>query len=541
MSLLITILSIFWLVRTAKFVFFWIYLWQLKEYHIGRFKDHFTTHKGKKIFLNISFILKVFLLLLLLSSYYFFSIVFYLLLLIYIFESFSFLISVFKNNLKRPVLTSKTIFLTIVSSLVLIGFFILIFNQPIADFWFVFSILLIDILIPVIVSAVVLLFQPFFVMLRDNKIKKAAEKIKKFDKLVVIGITGSYGKTSTKEFLTTILSEKFNVLATKEHINSEIGIAKTILEELNNEHQIFIVEMGAYKKGGITLLCDIIKPMIGVVTGVNEQHMATFGSMENILSAEGGQELLLNLSKNGLIVVNGDNKYCVDLYRKATIHKRIYSEKGDKIDSDMWSEEVSVSKNSLDFVAMTKKAEAEYFKVNVLGKQNIQNLLGATLVANELGMSLSEISVAVKKIKPEQGGMTIKTGIHGINIIDSSYSSNPDGVEADLNYLNIFKGKKVIVMPCLIELGKKSKSVHYKIGEKIAKVTNMAIITTKERFKDIQEGATIARVEENKIVFSEKPGEIFHLITTFCKSGDTVLLEGRVPSQLIKLLINKDD
>lgn len=541
MSTLLNIFSALWFIGTLKFILFWVYLWQLKEYHLGRFKDHFRTYKGKKIFFNWLFSFKLLIFTLLLLSYNFFGIAFYALLLVYLLESLNSVASFLRGRLKMPVFTPKTTLLTSVSCLLFIGLFFAVYNNTSTDFWFLFSILTFDILTSLIVSAVVLTFEPLFVLARNNMIEKATEKIRKFDKLVVIGITGSFGKTSTKEFLTTILSEKFNVLSTKEHRNSEMGISKTILEELNKDHQIFIVEMGAYKKGGITLLCDMVRPMIGIVTGVNEQHMATFGSMENLLSAEGGEELLENLPKNGLIILNGDNKYCVDLYKKANIHKRIYSEERRKVDSDIWSEEVVVTKDSLDFMAITKKKEASHFNVNVLGRQNIQNLLAAILVARELGMSFNEISRTASKIKQKQGGMTIKTGIHDINVVDSSYSSNPDGVKADLNYLNVFKGKKVIVMPCMIELGKKSEEIHYKVGEKIAEIADMAIITTRERFKDIQEGAVSAGMEENKIIFSEKPGEIFHMITTFCKSGDAVLLEGRVPSNLIRLLINKDD
>src|SRR3989344_1975490 len=544
MAYLLKILSIFWFIGTLKFILFWVYLWQLKEYHIGRFKDHFNTYKGRKIFLNWLFAFKLLLFVILLLSYDFFGIAFYVLFLIYGLESVSFINSALKKRLKRPIFTIKTTLLTLVSCLLFVALFSLAYNKSSTSFWFLFSILAIDIFTSLIVSGVVLMFQPLFVFGRNNIIEKATEKIRKFDKLVVVGITGSYGKTSTKEFLTTILSQKFNVLATKEHRNSEMGISQTILEELNKDHQIFIVEMGAYKKGGITLLCDIVRPMIGIVTGVNQQHMATFGSMENLLSAEGGEELLDRLPKNGLIIVNGDNKYCVDLYKKANIHKRVYSEEGRKVESDIWSEEVAVSKNSLDFIAITKKKEAEHFNVKVLGRQNIQNLLGAILVARELGMTFDEISKAANNIKQEQGGMTMKTGIHGINIVDSSYSSNPNGVEADLKYLNVLKGnpstglriKKIVVMPCLIELGKESKNVHYKIGENMAGIVDLAIITTRERFKDIKDGAANSGMADSKVIFSEKPQEILHAITTFCKSGDVVLLEGRVPSDLIKLL-----
>ena len=547
----VEILSYAWFVVVFKSALFWIYLWQLKEYHIGRFLDHFRTHKGKKVFLNFFFLFKV---LLLGISFINFIIVFYLLLLLYLAE----IILIFVKRRKRPKWTLKTIFLT-AASFFAIAIFWALTGALLSGRSFLVSIILFDILSPIIFSVVVLIFQPFFVVGRNRILDKAKDKISKFlsapagltassaqagakaggqagKNLTVIGITGSYGKTSTKEFLTTILSSQFKVLSTKEHKNSEIGIAQTILSDLNEKHEVFIVEMGAYKKGGIELLCDMTKPRIGIVTGVNEQHLATFGSMENILSAEGGFELLESLPQDGLLVVNGDNKWCMELYKKANIHKMIYSLKNDKVKSDAWAEEITIGEHSLDFLLLTEGKTTTHITANILGRHNIQNLLGAILVAKELGMTLEEVSKACKEITQKQGATTLKKGIHGINIIDSSYSSNPDGVMADLDYLNVFGGKKVIVMPCLIELGRKSSEVHKQIGEKIAKVCDMAIITTKDRFEDIKMSAVHHGMAENKILFIEKPKEIFNTITTFSKSGDTVLLEGRVPSELIKLL-----
>jgi len=297
--------------------------------------------------------------------------------------------------------------------------------------------------------------------------------------------------------------------------------------------------MGSYKKGGINLLCDIVKPQIGIVTGVNEQHLATFKSMGNLLSAEGGQELLFCLKKDGLLVVNGDNKYCMDLFKKANIDKKMYSIESSRVDADIYSKEITVDKHFLDFIAIQKGGQAGHFNVNAIGRQNIQNLLGAILIARELGMSFEEISKSAKKILQKQSGIILKKGAYGLNIIDSSYSSNPDGVIADLDYLSIFGGKKVIVMPCLIELGKKSEEVHRQIGKKIATVCDLAIITTEDKFKILKESATLSGMNENNIVLSEKPLEILNLITTFCKSGDAVLLEGRVPIEIIKLLNKK--
>ena len=225
----------------------------------------------------------------------------------------------------------------------------------------------------------------------------------------------------------------------------------------------------------------------------------------------------------------------------------VYTVKKDTVDSDIWTEDVEARKDSLHFIAICQDKEIAHFDVSVLGKQNVQNLLGAILIAKELGMNLEEISIACKNIRQEQAGMTLKKGLYGLNIIDSSYSSNPDGVMADLNYLNIFgqnllsldnftQAKKVVVMPCLIELGSKSKEIHRQIGKKIAEVCDLAIITTKDRFDDIKSGAIEYSMPADKILLCDKPADIVNIITTFCKEGDAVLLEGRVPGELIRLL-----
>ena len=189
-------------------------------------------------------------------------------------------------------------------------------------------------------------------------------------------------------------------------------------------------------------------------------------------------------------------------------------------------------------MALTKEKEAAPFSINVLGRQNIQNILAAILVAKQLGMSFNEIIKASKNIKQEQSGMLLKDGKHGVKIIDSSYSSNPDGVVADLEYLSIFPKKKVIIMPCLIELGDKSVEIHEKIGKKIGKICDLAIITTKEMLKEIKKGATASGMKEKNIIFCEKPEEISTRISIFCTKGDAVLLEGRVPEKVISKLLH---
>lgn len=540
---LLFLISFIWVLRIAKTILFWLYLWQLKEYHIGRFLDHFNTEKGKTLLFNGPVVLKVILIFIfspivephlpLLFFCLFLSLVF----IIYLFESIKIFIDFIKKTLKKPVWTKKTALLT-PSLLIIEILFIYVLLINFTGFnKFIFWILLFDIITPLIVSIIVLLFQPLAFLGRNKIIQKAKQKREQFKNLLVIGITGSYGKTSTKDFLYTILSQKFGenkILKTKAHQNSEVGISQCILNDLKLEHEIFICEMGAYNRGGIKLLCDIVKPKIGILTGINEQHMATFGSQDNIIRAK--FELIESLPEDGLAVMNSDNVFIKFMVRDPKFkvrNQKIYSIKGR---ADIWAEDIKVEKDFIDFRSVPIENEPADFKVNVLGGHNVLNILGATLVAKELGMNIREIAKACEKIDQKSGGMQLKQGIEGISIIDSTYSANPDGVISALEYLKIWPKEKVIVMPCLIELGANSGGIHRRIGKKIAEVCNLAIITTKDRFKEIKEGAINVGIGSKNILFIDDPKKIFEMIKSFCEPGDVVLLMSRVPNQLISLL-----
>ncbi|MFH1462452.1 MAG: UDP-N-acetylmuramoyl-tripeptide--D-alanyl-D-alanine ligase [bacterium] len=541
MTFILVLLTLSWFIRTTKAVLFWLFLWQLKEYHIGRFLDHFRTEKGKRLFINWTFFFKIFL-----FFYFFFwsflqfifpqgiepgkldiffdalLIIFLPLLLVwialYVLESLKSIRDFLSGKLIKPIWTQKTVGLVSIALALEIS---LVLAMAMLWDWDFRSFLIFDVLTPVIVSAIVLFFQPLAVLGRNQIINRAKRKREEFPNLLVVGITGSFGKTSTKEFLAAILSEKFRVLKTKEHQNSEVGISQCILNDLKEEHQIFICEMGAYNIGGIKLLCDIAKPKIGILTGINEQHMATFGSQENIIKAK--YELIESLPENGAAFFNANNRYCRELFEKTKIRKFFYGE------------------------------EAKF--------PGEENLFGAIAVARELGMTDEEIAEFCQKIENKFAGIKIKKAVLknngnpiSINVIDATYSANPDGVMAHLEYLKTLRqaqGKIVIVMPCLIELGKASAEVHRRIGKKIAEVCDLAIITTKDRLKELREGAASAKAAASQgpidrdiearpryleILFMESPKEIFDKIKNFCREGDIVLLESRVPKQLVSFL-----
>lgn len=484
------IIIIIWFLIFTKLLLFWLWLWQLKEYRLDRFRAHFESQAARKI----------------VSSFW---------------------------RFKYPRFTKKItlIFLTCIAAEVLIIFY---FSLP----WVIFLTILFG-------PSLILFFQIPTSIWQRSIIKKATQKRAAFNNLLVIGITGSYGKTSVKEFLATILSSKFKVLSTPAHQNTDMAIAQLILKKLTQDIEIFIVEMAAYKKGEITSPCQIVRPKIGILTAINEQHLATYGSLENIIRTK--YELIDSLPEDGLAIFNGDNNYCCQLYKIAQKKKRIYSIQSSiaSVPADLYVASLAVNRSFLSFKLVAKKGESAVFKVNLLGDHNISNILAAACCAKELGMSLKEIASACQKIESWQSGVQLKKGINGLNIIDASYSANPDGVISHLEYLKIWPGKKVIVMPCLIELGKASRKIHKEIGRKIGEVCDLCIITTRERFQEIGGGAVEKGMKSKNILFTDKPKEIFEKIKSFCQLekipsrsiGDVVLLESRVPSRLISLLI----
>lgn len=525
-----------WFLREIKTLLFWLYLWQLKEYHIGRFLDHFRTKKGKKLIFNGLLFTKLFLLSIFLlfglDSFYLLLI----LLLIYFLESGKLFFDIGRQRIKLPVLTVKTFFLFLISLIFIIFSFLFIFFQD----SIIEKVLFFDLITPLVISLIVLFFQPITVLWRNRVINKAKRKIDQQKDLLVIGITGSYGKTSTKEFLYKILSQKYNVLKTNKHQNSEIGIAQCVLNDLKADHDIFIVEMGAYNKGGIKFLTNIVKPDYGILTGLNEQHLATFGSLENIINTK--LELIESLPKDGVAILNGSNniiwnlKDKIDQYNNKLKKKIVCSVNREK--SDFFAADIKEDKKNL-FFDLVFKNEIKKVNLKLIGRQNIENCLLAIGCAQEIGMDLEEIIKSCNSIESIFGGVRYNKGINGVDILNSTYSSNPTGVITHLEHLKKWEGKRIIVMPCLIELGSSSRDKHIEIGKKIGEVCDLAIITTKDQFKLIQEGAQMEGLEKDKVVFVQKQNRIIEKLQDFFNENNVILLEGRISEKLKKELIQK--
>jgi|GEM_PF-304721 len=558
------LMYLFWLVALNRIILFWLYLWQLKEYHIGRFLDHFSTSKGKSLLFNYLVAAKFGILIFILFGFRLQFIA--LATLLFAMEAGLTARSFLQNNLKHPVITKKSASLIFISHILAFMLVIFLFSKYLGEMSLVdFSLaalvlLLADLLAPIWVSAMVLVLQPFTVIGRLRLIDKAKKRRAGFKDLVVFGVTGSYGKSSTKELLAQILSQKFKVAKTQANQNSEVGASLTILNELKSDTQILVVEMGGYTRGGIKLLCDIARPQIGIISGINQQHLATFGSQQKII--DGKFELAAFLPEAGTLILNWDSEFVrqgFEKHKDAIKAKKIIkcSAEGQ---NDVWASDISSATERL-LLTIHSGIEFAEINTNARGAHNVQPILLAVAGALSQGMKLPEIKTALEsydfsntgikvsrntnpgEIKSPQtwGGLISPKPISSGNtrqftILDSTYSANPDGVLSHLEYLKLFPGKKAIIMPCLIELGRSSKDVHYQIGKKIGEVCDLAIITTGDRYNEIKKGTMGAGMKGENIVFLENPEKIQNILKNRLAGGGTVLLEGRLSPPIIDLI-----
>lgn len=518
------ILFVFWFFVQIRAILFWVFLWQIKEYRLDRFLLHFQTQKGREIFLNPAFLIKtpLFLVSIIFPQKCSLSIPVFLLI-FYFFETTFILFKTFKKDILIPRFTFRSIFL-VGTSLFFLGLFSKIFFQY-DNFWL--FLLILDIFLPLLVCFSIFISAPFRILYKFYLLKRASEKMIQFQGLITIGITGSFGKSSTKEFLATILEKKFKILKTEKNQNTEIAIAKTVLKKLNKEHQIFIAEIGAYKKGEVNQVASILKPKIAILTGLNFQHFGLFKKMENLISGEGGKELVANLEEDGVLILNWENAFLRQIYEKERgkiIKVGINNKK-----CDLFAEKINVEKERIQFLAKTKEGEETFFEMNLIGFQNIINVLLATACARFVfQMSLQEIAEICKNIDQFKTNVFLFSTKKNFSVIFSTYSTNPDAVFAHLEHLRLWKGKKILIMPCLIELGNKAKEIHSQIGKKIKEICDLAIITSLDFFEEIKKEAP------EKVEFLENPLKIFERVINICHSEDVVLLEGRLPNFLLK-------
>lgn len=380
---------------------------------------------------------------------------------------------------------------------------------------------------PLIIGLSIMLIKPIEENINLGFYRSAQEKIKSREDLNVIGITGSFGKTSTKFIVGTILSQKLNVLNTPESYNTPMGLSKVINNDLMDEHEVFIAEMGAYTIGEIREVAQLAQPKIGIITSIGPVHMETFKNIDNIMKTK--YELIEELPTDGVAVFNYDNEYIKKLADKTFKEKILYGlENVEKL--DMYADDIEVTEEGSEFTLRNREGNSVRCKTKLLGKHNIYNLLAGACVSKILGFSLEEISSGIEKVEPIEHRLNLIKSPNGVIIIDDAFNSNPVGAKAALDVLSQFKeGRKIIVTPGMVELGEMEEAANHEFGVNIGKVCDYAILVGKERTKPIYNGLIETSFKTSNIFIVNNLEEATERIGKITKPKDIVLFENDLP------------
>ncbi|MCL2229288.1 MAG: UDP-N-acetylmuramoyl-tripeptide--D-alanyl-D-alanine ligase [Firmicutes bacterium] len=340
--------------------------------------------------------------------------------------------------------------------------------------------------LPVIVLLASVLMIPIEHLIKQKFIRRAQKKLfsKEHKDLIRIGIAGSFGKTTTKNILGAMLSEKYKVVTSPASFNTPMGFARTILGELKPDTEILIMEMGERYPGDIKEMCELFKPHHGIITSIGAAHLKTFKTVEN--ARKEIYELKTFVSKLNGILINGDDDIKV-----------------------------------------------EEFETKLLGKHNQLNLTLCAQMARELGVSDEQIKDAVTKIPPVPHRLEHSVAPTGVHILDDSYNSNPSGAGAALDVLlglkNENKGSAIVMTPGMVELGEHQYFENYNFAKKMSSIADSVIIVGDTNKEAINSGLLDSGFSREKIFHAQNIDEAKGLFPTLLKSGDVLLIENDLP------------
>lgn len=353
---------------------------------------------------------------------------------------------------------------------------------------------------------------------------QAKTKLASMTNMEVIGVTGSYGKTSTKNILHDILSVKYNVFKTPANYNTPFGLMITINEHLDKYNDFFIAEMGACKQGEIKELCDLVHPKYGILTRVGLAHLETFGSEEAIQHTK--FELIESLPSDGIGILNGDDEK--QLSYKVKNDCKILWIGIDNKKVDCYAKDIELTYKGTKFTAVFKDGKEYEFETKLLGRNNIYNILAGITLGRELGINITNLQKSVKRVAPIEHRLSM-TKYYDINIIDDAYNSNPMGCKMALEVLNMMPGKHIVVTPGMIEVGAKEDEVNKEFGRQIADNTDEVILIGEEKTKPIYEGLIEKKFPKEKIHILNDVMDAFPLMLKLKDKETYVLLENDLP------------
>ena len=364
--------------------------------------------------------------------------------------------------------------------------------------------------------------QPIETHINNQFLNDARRRLEAQPGLIRIGITGSYGKTSTKFLLRDILSVKYRVLATPSSFNTPMGVTRVIREQLTPAHQIFIAEMGARHVGDIAELVDLVHPVMGLITSVGPQHLDTFGTIERVRDTK--YELAAGLPEDGVAIFARNGAICEELYARCPLKAKFMP--GDLIEASC----VQAGPWGTRFTLTDRETgETCACSTRLLGEHSISNLLLCCTAARRLGMTLEEIAQGVARCQPVEHRLQLLDGGGGVSIIDDAFNSNPVGARAALRVLENFPGRRIIITPGMVELGGEEDAFNRSFGEQMAASVEVAILVGRRHTQPIVDGLKAAGFPQENIHVVGSLEESTAVLHAMMKAGDVVLYENDLP------------
>jgi len=377
------------------------------------------------------------------------------------------------------------------------------------------------------VYVVTVINSPVEKSIRNGFCKKAKNKLNEIPGLKVVGVTGSYGKTSTKYVVNTILSQKYNTLMTPESYNTPMGVVRTINEKLTCMHQLFVCEMGAKYVGDIKEITDIVNPTYGLVTAIGPQHLDTFKSLDNVRKTK--LELVESLPDDGIAFVNWEDENI----RNSKITKKVVKY-GLSKEADYYATNIDITERGSSFDVVIPGKESIKIKTRLLGNLNILNIVGAVAIADKLGLTPDEIKMGAKYIRPVPHRLELKQNPNGSIIIDDAYNSNIKGAKMALEVLKSFEHKKrILITPGIVELGDKQSEINQEFGRKAAESCDFIILVGAAQAVPIYNGIKEKHYPESKVFIAKNLQEALSKMNEILTKDSVVLLENDLPDNYL--------
>ena len=375
---------------------------------------------------------------------------------------------------------------------------------------------------PLVLVLAALAAQPVERRIADEFIEDAKRRLDRMPDMIKIGITGSYGKTSTKFLLREILSIRYRVLATPSSFNTPMGVTRVIREQLMPTHQVFIAEMGARHVGDIRELCDLVHPQIGLITSVGPQHLDTFGTIDRVKDTK--YELIEALPEGGTAVFAKDGAICDELYERCPLVDKYQADSvfhAESIQCGPWGTRFQLVNNAT--------GEQVACETRLLGEYAISNLLLCSTAASVLGLTMEEIARGIHMCHPIEHRLQLLDGGGGISIIDDAFNSNPSGAKAALHVLRDFPARRIIVTPGMVELGEREAELNREFGREMASCADIVFLVGPKHCEPIAEGLREAGFSEANMFISKNLEESTRKLNSMMRAGDVILYENDLP------------